>query len=129
IMEYAEKCPVRQDVLDPAAGLRNLGGDAALYQQVLAEYVRENRGFADRLSEAIDSGQFDEAARMVHKMKSSSGSIGAKPVYEQSVELQKLLREGNKAAIKPAQTRFSILTEQLLAEITDYQKQAERLPE
>lgn len=129
IMEYAEKCPVRQDVLDPAAGLRNLGGDAALYQQVLAEYVRENRGLADRLSEAIDSGQFDEAARMVHKMKSSSGSIGAKPVYEQSVELQKLLREGNKAAIKPAQTRFSILTEQLLAEITDYQKQAERLPE
>ncbi len=35
----------------------------------------------------------------------------------------------NKAAIKPAQTRFLFLTEQLLAEITDYQKQAERLPE
>ncbi|MFY9271577.1 MAG: response regulator, partial [Thermacetogeniaceae bacterium] len=80
-------------VLDQAAGLMNMGGNAELYQQVLNEYARENRDIVDKLKLAIQEKRYGDAAQIVHKVKSSSGSIGAKPLYDVSIALQEALNE------------------------------------
>jgi len=72
-------------------GLRLLGGNIPLYHKVLREYCTENTGLIAELSSQIESGSFAEAAKTVHKVKGSSGNIGAKRFYTVASKLQKAL--------------------------------------
>jgi len=108
-------------VLDQAAGLMNMGGNAELYQQVLNEYARENRDIVDKLKLAIQEKRYGDAAQIVHKVKSSSGSIGAKPLYDVSIALQEALNEQKEEEIPLLQEKFSRYLSKLLEEIKELQ--------
>ncbi|PKM84655.1 MAG: histidine kinase [Firmicutes bacterium HGW-Firmicutes-11] len=105
-------------VLDRAVGIRNLGGDSTLYQLVLAEYLKENRETPRQLSEAIQSEQYGEAIKIVHKIKSSSGSIGAQSLYEAANELQKQLQVADVARIDESHHIFKAILLRLLEELS-----------
>ena len=107
-------------ILDTYAGLRNIGGDNETYRQVLNEYLNENRATLDKLSQAVIEKRYYDAAQIVHKVKSSSGSIGAKALYDISVKLQKALDEEREEEIIPLQKDFSDMLKKLLEEITDF---------
>ncbi|MDD3521294.1 MAG: transporter substrate-binding domain-containing protein, partial [Actinomycetota bacterium] len=68
-------------VLDKSAGLKNIGGNEELYLLVLNEFFNENKNTVNELSEAIGEKRYADAAQIVHKVKGSSGSIGAKKLY------------------------------------------------
>ncbi|MDW7656321.1 MAG: response regulator, partial [Bacillota bacterium] len=104
---------------DQTAGLRNMGGDAEVFSQVLKEYLHENRSIIDNLSQAVLEQRYDAAAQIVHKVKSSSGSIGARILYELSVELQKALIDRSEDAIGSLTERFNLAMKKLLEEIED----------
>lgn len=108
-------------VLDQAAGLMNMGGNAELYQRVLNEYARENRDIVDKLKLAIQEKRYGDAAQIVHKVKSSSGSIGAKPLYDVSIALQEALNEQKEEEIPLLQEKFSRYLSKLLEEIKELQ--------
>lgn len=105
------------DVLNAAAGLRNLGVDQGLYLQILNEYRNENLETAEKLALAIGEARYADAAGIVHKVKSSSGSIGAKPLYDLAVRLQKALEENSERDIDALSREFSKALDHLLAEI------------
>ena len=108
---------IDDSVLDTQSGLRNIGGSEELYHQVLDEYRKENRDTLKRLEAAVREKRYDDAVQIVHKVKSSSGSIGAKPLYDTAVSLQKALSQGNEDEIVQLQDRFSKQLGKLLAEI------------
>jgi CheY-like chemotaxis protein len=109
-------------VLDRELGLKNMGGNEELYRQVLSEYYKENRDTPDRLDEAIREGRFADAAQIVHKVMSSSGSIGAKPLQDAAASLQGALRKEKGDDILPLQDRFLKLLRKLLEELKAPQK-------
>jgi two-component system sensor histidine kinase/response regulator len=104
-------------ILDKSAGLKNLGGDMEIYQQVLNEYYKENQDTLDKLSLAVEEKRYADAAQIVHKVKSSSGSIGARALYDLSVRLQKALQEKNESEIPFLHKGFSKMLRKLLEEI------------
>ncbi len=106
-------------VLDQEAGLINMGGNSELYRQVLNEYARENQDIVDKLKLAIQEKRYGDAAQIVHKVKSSSGSIGAKPLYDVSMELQEALNEQKEEEIPLLQEKFSRFMSKLLEEIKE----------
>ncbi len=106
-------------VLDRTLGLRNMGGNDTLYQQVLEAYRIENRDTAERLSTAINEKQYAEAIQIVHKVKSSSGSIGAMSLYNATITLQKALKEDQNDEITAWYEKFSELMGKLLVEISE----------
>jgi len=108
-------------VLDQAAGLMNMGGNPELYQQVLNEYAKENKDIVDKLKLAIQEKRYGDAAQIVHKVKSSSGSIGAKPLYDVSIALQEALNEQKEEEIPLLQEKFSRYLSKLLEEIKELQ--------
>ena len=57
-----------------------------------------------------------EAAQIVHQVKSSSGSIGAKELHARRV-VQKALEEEKADKIEPLLDRFKSLLRKLLSEI------------
>lgn len=102
------------EILDTEFGLKNLGGDQNLYDAVLNEYYNENKDTLDKLSHAIEKKKYSDAVQIVHKVKSSSGSIGAKSLYDLSVRLQKALEENNNSDIESLYEGFIQILTKLL---------------
>ena len=114
-------------ILDVDAGIRNMGGNPDIYRKVLIEYLHENRDTRDKLSLAMRQKRFADAAQIVHKTKSSSGSIGAKTLYDVSLKFQKALDERDEGQIAVLAQEFSRLLDRLLDEIAqDYRKEKPR---
>ena len=86
-------------------------------RRVLSEYYRENQDVQEELSLAIQEQRYDQAARIVHKIKGSSGSIGAATLYELSTRLQRALEDGNERQIPLLHKDFDSILGGLLREI------------
>jgi two-component system sensor histidine kinase/response regulator len=65
--------------------------------------------------------RYGDAVQIVHKIKSSSGSIGAKPLYNVAMALQKALNEQKEGEIPLLQEKFSRFLSKLLEEIKELQ--------
>ncbi|HRX25607.1 MAG TPA: ATP-binding protein, partial [Aminivibrio sp.] len=109
--------PKEKGILDRAMGLRFMGNNEALYKTVLSEYARENGTLVRDLAALVEAGQYDDAAKMVHKVKSSSGSIGATALHETARDLQRALEDSDGEKIRELHGTFSRQMETLLAEI------------
>ncbi|NLO22489.1 MAG: transporter substrate-binding domain-containing protein [Syntrophomonadaceae bacterium] len=107
-------------ILDQDAGLINLGRNGEIYRQVLNEYFKENQETLDKISLAVDQKRYGDAAQVIHKLKSSSGSIGAKTLYDLSIKLQKALNEAREEEILLLTEEFSHLFIKLLGEIEEF---------
>ena len=81
-----------EPVLDTADGIKRIGGSGELYRMVIKEYYDENSSVSALLNEKIDNRDYKEAISIVHKIKSSSGNIGAKTLFEAASQLQKALQ-------------------------------------
>jgi two-component system sensor histidine kinase/response regulator len=112
-------------ILDLQTGLRNMGDNKDLYLQVLREYRRENQDTLDRFKAAVREKRYADATQIVHKVKSSSGSIGAKSIQEVAASLQKALEEEKSDEILPLKNRFVKLLEKLLEELESIQENSE----
>lgn len=104
-------------ILDRQLGLRNMGDNLDLYHQVLKEYHKENHDTLDRLEVAVGEKRYDDAIQILHKVKSSSGSIGAKLLEDVAMSLQKVLQEEKEDEILALQESFSKILRNLLEEL------------
>lgn len=109
-------------VLDAADGLKRIGGSDEVYRLILQEYYDENHATASTLQEMLQKGSHDEAVQVVHKLKSSSGNIGAKALFEAASELQTALKARDEANIAKWHHAFQSLMGRLLCEIENYLK-------
>lgn len=86
-------------LLNEADGLKLLGGNIELYHIVLKEYYEENKDLIETLTSQIDKGDYLVAAKTIHKVKGSSGNIGAKSLYAIAIKLQKALENQSEPEI------------------------------
>jgi len=117
ISENQDQGSGESGILDTAAGLRSMGGNADIYRQVLVEYHNENLDTLDKLALSIEAKRYSDAAQIVHKVKSSSGSIGANTLHAVAVSLQKALKEEKDDEVALLQLDFSKMLGNLLEEI------------
>ena len=108
------------DALDTADGLKRIGGDEAVYRLVLDAFAEENQSVGEELKRVIAAKDFDQAIQIVHKIKSSSGSIGAANLHDTAAELQQALKERDDDAITRLHDLFQQRLSQLLRAIEDY---------
>ncbi len=104
-------------LLDVADGQKRIGGDPQLFYMILKEYYNENSSVAVTLKEIINNKDYAEAAKIVHKIKSSSGNIGAKSLFEAASELQKALQASEDVDIVKWHDIFQTTFVKLMIEI------------
>ncbi|CAE6488957.1 unnamed protein product, partial [Rhizoctonia solani] len=73
--------------------LRRVGGKRAIVTRMLALFVREYRGFGDRLASALAAGDYDGARRMAHTLKGVAGNLSAEALFEAARRLETLLKQ------------------------------------
>ncbi len=117
ILESESNLDSKLQVLDRELGLRNMGDNLQLYEDVLKEYYKENKDTLDSLKAAVSERRYADAMQIVHKVKSTSGSIGAKSLYDVSILFQRALNEEEEDEINQLYDRYSKLFRKLLEEI------------
>jgi len=106
-------------VLDKEKGLKFLGNNQQIYNLVIKEYYKENQNTKEKLSIAISEKRYDDAAQIIHKIKSSSSNIGATSLYKICVVFQKVLKEKEENEIEILNVKFVNMLNHVLEEIKE----------
>jgi signal transduction histidine kinase/CheY-like chemotaxis protein/HAMP domain-containing protein len=81
-------------VLDSKAGLSRVGGNQALYQKLLRQFVEQQASAAMQIQDALDKKDVALAERLAHTLKGVAGNIGATHVQSAAGALEKAIRDG-----------------------------------
>ncbi len=84
--------------LDAERGLKFLNGHLATYQRLLRRYAVDHADDMARLRERMSQEDRDEARRLAHTLKGSSGNLGATGVQRLAAELETAIKEGRDAS-------------------------------
>ncbi|MBU4263581.1 MAG: response regulator [Proteobacteria bacterium] len=83
--------------LDTKQGLKVLNGNVEAFLRLLRLYAVDHADDMARLLELISSEDWDEARRLAHTLKGSSGNLGATGVQQLAAELEVAIKEGHDA--------------------------------
>ncbi|MRV73663.1 response regulator [Duganella sp. FT92W] len=81
--EHMADAPAKRLELPPMPGLdlpnalNRLGGNAALLSRLLTVFINEFDTLLPQLRQAIAAGEYDKAARLVHRVKGAAGNLSA----------------------------------------------------
>jgi len=110
--------------LDTTQGLRTLNGNVAAYHQLLRHYAITHAGDMARLRAQLTSNEREEARRIAHSLKGTSGNMGATTVQRLAAELEAALKQGGDAAqiealTAAAETELQALAAAILAALPE----------
>ncbi|HET6784584.1 MAG TPA: response regulator, partial [Erysipelotrichaceae bacterium] len=106
-----------ESILDEKFGLLNVGGNKAIYESILKIFYDENVDTINALDKHMNENDVQGSIQLVHKIKGSTGAIGAKPLYETAIQFQKALQENDTNAITYQHRTFKKQLSDLLKEI------------
>ena len=75
-------------VLDPAVLADLTGGDAALGEAILQDFLESTTVDLDRLGEAVEGHDLDEVRRQAHRIKGASGTVGMKLLAQLAARIE-----------------------------------------
>ncbi|MBI9010720.1 MAG: transporter substrate-binding domain-containing protein [Clostridiales bacterium] len=104
-------------ILKSEIGLQQMGGDEKLYKQVLAVFLDENVETIQNINQSVEDKDYEKAIAIVHKIKSSAGSIGSEKVMNIASDLQKALIENKSEEIILLKEHFVEQVDLLLEKI------------
>lgn len=82
----------KSNSLNSTLGLKSFGSNLDLYKKVLSIYLEENQNTGKIILDLIEANDYESAALQVHKLKSSTGTIGASKLYDICVTFQPQLK-------------------------------------
>ncbi|MBF0246279.1 MAG: response regulator, partial [Planctomycetes bacterium] len=86
--------------IDTQMGLLRMGGNPFAYRQLLRKFSCNQGAAVTRIRSALEHGKFEAAIDNVHTHKEIEGNIGAQELFIQARQLEKRLKEGDRARWK-----------------------------
>lgn len=122
IIDTKTKDKDKEILWDKELGLKMLGGNSKLFKEVINLYLIENQNTEMELKYLVDNNKFEEARDLVHKLKSSTGSIGARPVQNLAKQLQEAFDCNDDKEIEALYPHFMDVFSKLMNELKDESK-------
>ena len=88
---------------DLEVGLQRLMGNKRLYRKLLLDFGSKYTGTAGEIHHALDAGDFEKAHSLVHNLKGLAGNLAATELLAATVEMEKLIKGGQKKTSTPEQ--------------------------
>ena len=106
--------------LDVAKGLRQMGGNQRLYQDILRRFPADYAGAENQLVTELREHRSENALHLVHAIKGVAGNIGASGLYAAASALEAALRQGQgpEAEVDTFRQEFKLLLAGLSAAMT-----------
>ncbi len=87
---------IEKPVLDTKSVLDRIGGDKLRLKQLYSFSIHEIRTWNDKLSECLNSLNYDEIRKTVHGLKGSSATLGAERCRSLFAEAEILISNNRK---------------------------------
>lgn len=113
----AEPPEEKETIVDFSDGLRRVGGDQGIFRMILQTFYNENLLVGEDLQKALTDQDFTAAEQIAHKIKGSSGNIGAAGLHDVAAQLQNALKERDEATARPLLESFVRILRKTLVEI------------
>ena len=84
-MSYEEKSQI---VIDEEGGLRRVGGDRELYNELIELFMDNSVNQIAQLKEAVRNGEADSLKKVAHSIKGSAANLGILSVQQSALELE-----------------------------------------
>jgi CheY-like chemotaxis protein/HPt (histidine-containing phosphotransfer) domain-containing protein len=84
--------PVNEEDMNLEAVIRDMAGDRNLYARLLHVYLQELCLLPNQLAGHLNAGRREEAQRMVHTLKGTSATVGAKAFSVQALLLEQEIK-------------------------------------
>lgn len=97
------QCPSAEiPELDYALGLKQMSGNAVIYEKLLKQFASSAEGELKKLQEHLSNGDNEKARRLVHTIKGSAGTLGASNLHERSAALEDSIRNQAESSLTNA---------------------------
>jgi CheY-like chemotaxis protein len=83
--------------LDIRDGLERLGGEAAVYAEILSDFCQTYAGFQQEMKPLIQDASFTRAADLSHSLKGASGNVSATDLFDSVKALEQACRQKNES--------------------------------
>jgi len=80
-----------------AAGLERTAGNKRLYRDLLAQFAVRHESTGNRIKEALESGDHNQAERLAHSLKGVAGNLGINQIFVLAGTLESAIRESHAA--------------------------------
>lgn len=81
-------------ICDVSAAISNLGNSEKMFEKHFNNFKEKYATVDNEILELIDSGEYDECARLCHSIKGLSGMLALKDLYVDVIELEEFLKNG-----------------------------------
>ena len=78
--------------------LELLGGDEALFSQLLTEFIDEFGQLSDEIRQALERGDRETLRRRLHSFKGTASNLGLKQISQQAAALEMAIRTDQPAS-------------------------------
>ncbi len=79
--------------IDVSDGLRRLGGNRALYLNLLRKFCEEFEQSAEDIKSSLERNQRERAERVAHTVKGAAGNLGARELQNAAARLNAIIKE------------------------------------
>jgi two-component system, sensor histidine kinase and response regulator len=120
------------DRLDVTAGVRQASGNVALYERLVQRFRDENEHTLTNLRALVDRGDRDDALRLLHTLKGTAATLGARALADAAASLERTLSavilSEAKDPLPSAQLKTTAELDELAKALDDFRGAAARLP-
>ncbi|MGV3531543.1 MAG: response regulator [Chthoniobacteraceae bacterium] len=103
---------------DAEEGLRRVGGNRALYEKLVRQFIAQEANAPEQIARQIAAGDYASAGRTAHTIKGVAGNLGAKGVQATAADLEKAIqREASTADVEELRLRFARNLSELVAHL------------
>ena len=91
-----------------------LKGNGRLFRKLLKDFSRTHKSTADKIQNALKTGDFQSAIQWVHALRGVAGNLSARSLEAVALELERSIRQGETSNINELCSRFENALNQVL---------------
>ncbi len=104
-----------EEVLMRERGMELVGGDRALYEELLGEFVEMFGGTVQSLHTLLEEGSFEAGVKLIHDIKGVSANLGAMKLHQAAQELEGVFKQSNEELAAKTLERYSEVHQSTIA--------------
>jgi CheY-like chemotaxis protein len=91
--EEGESVFLKIEGMDVDSGLQRIAGNKRLYRDLLSQFVVRQQSIGNRIKEALETGDHNQAERLAHSLKGVAGNLGINQIFVLAGTLESAIRE------------------------------------
>jgi HPt (histidine-containing phosphotransfer) domain-containing protein len=110
-------------------GLRRFGGDQQHYKKILLKFLDDQTGIVEKINEAIENGDKNNAKILTHTLKGVAGNIGAEQVYMDVEQFESSILNDDKSTQKKLLAQLGKSLQQVICTIQNLKTDLPAFPQ